>query len=431
MHYVDWGFSDNPFATSSLPPNEDGSRLMVDRTDLIRKIQTRVASGSKIVTVEGLNGVGKTSLVNVAIYRHFKNRLSSDRGPLLVPCRNSFQIETTEPPASFKRRVLLEVIQTLIEQRNNLPIPSGFVKVPKNSALEIWLNSPVLTEIQAGMSFLGSGGSLGKATSPNSSTGFDQSGVEKAITDWLRLVFPTKQVGGIVCTIDNIELLQTSKVARETIESLRDTLLTLPGIRWILCGALGIVNGVVSSPRMDGYLHRPIEVLDLGHEAAADIFEVRVNALRTSADARLPLTEVDFVKLFDLYHGNLRSVLAACDEFCSWVAEECDGPGLFDEDLFESWLTGEMHSAFVSVKSELRPKAYKIFELACKMEVFSPSDCEEFGYKTPMALRPQIKALEEVGVLVSTQDDTDKRRKTIQVTPKGWLVRRYIEQVGT
>ncbi len=37
-------------------------------------------------------------------------------------------------------------------------------------------------------------------------------------------------------------------------------------------------------------------------------------------------------------------------------------------------------------------------------------------------LRPKIVELEKIGLLVSTQDDTDKRRKTIQITPKGWLV---------
>lgn len=269
---------------------------------------------------------------------------------------------------------------------------------------------------------------MGGSISLNSSSGFEQSGVEKSIVDWLRATFPEKRVGAVVCIVDNLELLQTSKAAREILESLRDTLLNIPGIRWVLCGALGIVNGVVSSPRLEGYLHQPIEVHDLEHDLAQDIFRTRVSALRVRSDATLPIKVEQFTELFDLYRGNLRSVLAACDEFCSWVAEEANEPGLFDESLFEEWLRDEMHNAFEAVKAELRPKAFEVFDLACKFEVFSPSDCEEFGYKTPMALRPQIKALEEVGLLVSTQDDTDKRRKTIQVTAKGWKVRRYIEK---
>ena len=69
----------------------------------------------KIVTIEGLNGVGKTSLINVAVYRHFKDRLSSERGPLLIPCRTQFQLETDENAEAFSRRVIIEVMQTLLE----------------------------------------------------------------------------------------------------------------------------------------------------------------------------------------------------------------------------------------------------------------------------------------------------------------------------
>ena len=57
--------------------------------------------------------------------------------------------------------------------------------------------------------------------------------------------------------------------------------------------------------------------------------------------------------------------------------------------------------------------------------VFSPSDFEVFGFNSIAAFRPSIRDLEGVGMLVSTQDDGDKRRKTIQITPKGWLVSKY------
>lgn len=52
----------------------------------------------------------------------------------------------------------------------------------------------------------------------------------------------------------------------------------------------------------------------------------------------------------------------------------------------------------------------------------SPSDHEVFGYDTPMALRPQIKSLADGQLVQSSKDDNDKRRKTIVVTPRGWLV---------
>ena len=136
MHYVDWGFSSNPFDTTSLSPNETGSKLLVDRDDLIKTIQQRISAGTKVVTIEGLNGVGKTSLINVAVFRHFKARLSSERGPFLVPCRSSFQLIPSESAEVFRRRVLIEIAQTLIEKKNDLPVPRGLVKAPSNSAID-------------------------------------------------------------------------------------------------------------------------------------------------------------------------------------------------------------------------------------------------------------------------------------------------------
>ena len=40
-----------------------------------------------------------------------------------------------------------------------------------------------------------------------------------------------------------------------------------------------------------------------------------------------------------------------------------------------------------------------------------------------MALRPQVKTLEDAGLLLSSIDEKDQRRKTIEVSSKGYLVK--------
>ena len=37
-------------------------------------------------------------------------------------------------------------------------------------------------------------------------------------------------------------------------------------------------------------------------------------------------------------------------------------------------------------------------------------------------MRPHVRALEEANLVHSLIDETDHRRKTISVTPRGWLV---------
>jgi DNA-binding MarR family transcriptional regulator len=56
------------------------------------------------------------------------------------------------------------------------------------------------------------------------------------------------------------------------------------------------------------------------------------------------------------------------------------------------------------------------------MGEFAPSDFPRFGLDTPQALRNYLKSLEGVDVIVSIRDETDKRRKRIQVTAKGWFL---------
>src|SRR5690606_25639375 len=117
-----------------------------------------------------------------------------------------------------------------------------------------WLNAPQLNSFQAG----GFGFQGGYTSETNTGQGFERSGFRKAITTWLEYIFPDADAGGVICTMDNLELLQSSETARGILEKLRDELFNTHGIRWVLCGSLGIIYGVVSSPRLEGYMHTPI-----------------------------------------------------------------------------------------------------------------------------------------------------------------------------
>jgi DNA-binding MarR family transcriptional regulator len=59
---------------------------------------------------------------------------------------------------------------------------------------------------------------------------------------------------------------------------------------------------------------------------------------------------------------------------------------------------------------------------AKKQGEFTPSDHKELGFKSPNTLSPHIKSLESAGLVDSTRDETDQRRRTITLTGKGWLV---------
>lgn len=419
MTYERWGFRKNPFETTSLSPSREGSDLLVGRDEEIAKLQKRVANSSKFTTIEGLNGVGKTSLVNVALYRKFEGDLSR-QGGLLIPCVQVFQFSAGQDIHAFRREVLLAVAQTLCSARDFLPVPSGETGDRRLKELNEWMNSPFIRSFSGGIA-----GAVASLTKSAGGSGFGESGVYSEIE---RILNRLADAGVfVICILDNMELLETSDVARASLENLRDPLLNVRGLRWVLCGALGIMYGVASSSRLSGYLQRPLTVEDLERTWAEKIYKSRVDAYRNRDNAQLPLAVENFASIFRIYRGNLREVLSAADEFCTYVSDlEDDGEPTVR--AFDVWIEGEIQTAMHAVSSGLKGASKKVFMTACEKETFSPSDFAEFEYDSPMALRPQIKTLEDLGLLRSSKDEKDKRRKNIQVLPKGWLVHEGLER---
>jgi hypothetical protein len=425
MVYQEWGFLESPFETTSLPANDLGESLLVGRDQTLESLMRRIVTGSKISTVEGLNGVGKTSVVNVSAHKLFKRHLTTGDGPLFIPCRKIFQLDTTRDLGEFVDSVLMEVAQTLIDQSEAVKVAGYYLTT---ASVSRWLNSPQLVSYQGGVSVV----QFGSQQETNTSIGFERSGFRKIVTSWLEIVFPTPSDGGVICTIDNLELLQSSDEARRMLENLRDELFNIIGLRWVVCGSLGIIYGVVSSPRLEGYLQDPVEVGEIGEDHAAGILASRIRTYtRPDHDWYLPLTAEKFEKLYGVLRGNIRSVLGRADNYCQWIGDRAN-PQTDDEknDIFEVWLTNQSTAAYGAVRQALRPKALEVFSKACEKAVFSPSDYEDFGFNSIPAFRPHVKDLEDVGVVVSTQDEGDKRRKTIQVTPKGWMVAYHIDHQG-
>lgn len=427
MIYENWGFTGSPFQTTSLPASKFGESLLVGRNPEIASLIRKISSAPKLATLEGLNGVGKTSVVNVACYRLYQDHIQNGNGPLFIPCRKIFQLNPNQSTQDFIDAVLMEVAQTLIDKGIELKERNIDIKTAK---MDRWLNSPQIETYQGGIWVL----QAGKSSETNTSSGFERSGFRKSVMLMLEQIFPSPEEGGIICTIDNLELLQSSDAARAMLEQLRDELFNIPGLRWVLCGALGIVYGVVASPRLEGYLHKPIEIGGIDAKHSPDILTSRILAYsKKQGEEYLPLLPTDFANLYGLLRGNLRSVLSYADDYCQWVADTSEPKNdTSKHEAFTNWINTQAEAAYDAIRQELRPKALEVFQKAVKMGgIFSPSDFESFGFNSIPAFRPHIRDLEATGVLVSTQDDGDKRRKTIQITPKGWMINKHLNLITT
>lgn len=421
--YENWGFHANPFTTSPLEATEQGEKLLVGRSTELTSLMLRLENGPKIPTVEGGIGAGKTSLVNIAAYKLMRAYATQQSKVLFLPCRRAFQLASRDSAEDLTNNVIREVAQTLIEKAEEFQMLGHELK--DHRALNKWLNSPTFTSVQGGLQVLVAGISGGKSTSQNTGEGFDRSGFRKLVCDWLEEIFPNRQ-GGVVCIIDNMELLQESSDAKQAIEFLRDELLTVHGLKWVLCGANGIIQSVVASPRLDGVLFSPLAVGGIPEDLIAEVYRSRVDAFENfTGSGKLPITVAAFEVLYEALNRNLRSLLSKADDYCLHIADLGMFPDSDDEkdSQFFKWFDREAENAAKAVESQLRPRAWQIFDAAIKFGgQFSPSDYEAFGCASPMALRPQVKDLEDAGLLESARDENDQRRRSITITSKGFMV---------
>lgn len=431
--YEDWGFSQNPFDTNPLPPNDLGAELLIGRQKSLQKLTNRIKAFPKVATIEGLNGVGKTSLANVASFELHKASMENPNGAKFFPCRKVFQIGENTDPANFRKSVLIEVIQTIIDHRKHLPIRPGRTKPDYNAELDRWLNRAEQLSGQVGVPFFQFGGSR----SATATQGFEASGFERAAIAWLAKLFPTPADGGVVCVIDNLELLRTSQFAADMLEGMRDEILNIAGLRWVFCGALGIIHGVAMSPRMEGYLHSPVKVRETLAKDSRSVFATRVEAFKARDDYTLPVSEYEFNKLSRLFRGNLRSVLSHLDDYCCEIYDE-DWESFQEIPHYhhEDWITEKSLETFKAIDRDTNDSEKRVLaRAAAKNQAFRVEQHKEFGQTDEETFDKTLKKLQKIGVLRGTVDENDPTSVVFRVAPKGFLVdhceqfRKYKESV--
>jgi len=416
-------FTNNPYSSHALPASAEGSSLLVGRSAELRKLTLRLENTSLHPTLEGPNGVGKTSLVMVAGYQAMEAYKKDRSKPLFIPMEEPLQIDADAD--KFFRSALTATAQALIRNREFLKQcghePAGL------DDLEAWLNSPLQRTYNGSVQGFGFGVGAGSNAELNTSSGFDDSGLVHLLTGILKNIFKDGE-GGLIGVIDNIELLSNSKNALGVLEVLRDSALNLPGIRWVLCGALGIVRATASSPRLNGRIHAPIEVQPISTESIGELIRTRLEYYSLSSYSEAPASKApvdaeQFQYLFEISHYNLRDSLKYAQDFSVWLAEEdlLDSPQSEFSGYMDRWLLAEAQQITASIK--VQPRQWKFFdELALSGGSCAPADAESYGFNSNQHLRSVVVALERAGLLQAEFSEEDKRRKTINITSKGWLV---------
>lgn len=267
--WPEFGFRENPYSQDTLAADESGDELLAGRDSELEDIQRRIGSAGAHPSVEGPIGVGKTSLLNVAAYRMAKVCIEARSRELFLPAVERFQ--PSKDLREFEASVFRVVAQTLIKNQGSFKHVG--LEEPDAAALNKWLNSPEYGSRSGGVTVMGSGAEFGKGGEANTSEGFNRSGFPETVRQILRKCFPPG-TGGIICILDNLEIVETAGEARSRLDELRDRVFNIPELRWVLCGSRGIVSRA-RTERLSGIFQTPLIVGPLNDEAAIEAIKNR------------------------------------------------------------------------------------------------------------------------------------------------------------
>lgn len=420
--WPNFGFAENPYSNNTLPADEVGDHLLVGRDREVDELMRRIGSDGIHPSIEGPTGVGKTSLFNVSGYRMLRRCVHEHAGTLFVPCGSAFQM--TDSIDLFEERVYYEVAQSLLRH------PRAFVEsgldLPNLDAINRWLNLADHRQLSLGGTIMGFGAERSTGTVPNESDGFAESGFKRIIQEELQRVFPTPAVGGVVCVLDNLEILQTSQQAREVLEQLRDRLFTIHGLRWVLCGSRGIVSRA-RSDRLSGVFDAPMRIGALPDDACIELIERRLR-FYGSESCYPPIDPEGFDYIYQSVNRNLRDSLALAQSYSDWTYGEfvkgrLDLPtGSGKMEALKAWI--EMRSDLAHQDCQgVQNRAWQFFDdLAGRGGTCRAGDWEQYGFGTQAHMSICVTALVETNLAVRATDPDNASRSLASLTSEGWLV---------
>lgn len=399
-----WGYVSNPFSTDPLTASRDGLDLLIGRKREGKKLYQKIIADAGIVTIEGENGIGKTSLINGISYSLFEDSIDNNGDVIYIPCVKTFQISQNSNQQEFIDDIYFAIAQTLIKKADEVKRISR--KLPNTKNMKAWMNESEILTISAQVAGFGAG----ENRSLNSSGGYLKSGFKQEIRNWLKKIFPKKESGGIICCIDNLELLKTTKSAREILEFLRDELINLNGTKWIFSGSHGIIKSVIGSSRLSGFLLKPTKIERLKDINVPILLNSRIKSYQSHVDIKPynPITEEKFVKLYNLLNGNLREVLQKLISYYLYVDENFEDRNRPDfisqkNKVFEQWLADDSQEEFDAVLSIITNKEIQLFKLIISYKsALTIHRVKKIGINTVRELIDCIKELEIAGLIVNT-----------------------------
>jgi hypothetical protein len=416
--WAEFGFNQNPYATVPIPPTDLGESLLVGRDQEVLDLVARITATTSIPVLVGANGVGKTSIVSVATHRLQKG--SAGRRPRYLSLYPPLQLPLSGDHQAFERLAYYRIAGVLLE--NTKFLRDCGVKRGDIKRLGNWLRNPAESQRGGGISTPVVGVTVQSGSTPSGSDGFMNAGMQMMVSDWLDLCFHDSENGGIICVIDNLEILKTSGRARASIESLRDGLFAKNGLRWVLCGTPAVAGGgALFSARMEGRIAPPIEIQPVPSGYASELISRRLQHYG-SVGSYSPVDEMGFQHIYSIVNSRLRSALDLCQEYAIYLYGQERRPGESERvAVLDRWLAAQAASYSLGAGG-VEARSWRLFDGLTDLggEVRG-AEAEILRFASPADLAAGAVSLISAGLIEKV--DLDGGDFLLGVTTPGWLVR--------
>lgn len=399
----EFGFKKNPYDTMALAPSEEGNQLLVGRDDEVNFLTQQLISSSMIPLLYGENGVGKSSIANVAAYRLSLEYNQGDKRffPLKLKSLQGTQLSDLK---EFERSIYQEIIYLLLDNKK-------FLKERGIKRIEIF-------EVNRLTRRLGNiEGGIGQVTGgyvPNPSA---ENYLPNIARNWLEKCFSGCYGGGIICVIDNLENNGTPNEIKSKVESLRDTLFTMPGLLWILCGTPTAVDGVRTSRLLQGYIAEK-QIYPINEKVVPIVVERRID-FYGDKNVAPPVDKELFEIIYAIVNKQLRVALTLCQEFAIFLYNNSLCQSSDKKNEFRTWID-QIAVNLPDKEHEISDESWRLFDKITTLgsdisntdfELLNLSSVDEFNR---LALPLKNKGLFEI---IKTDDGF-----IVRVTREGWFV---------
>ena len=339
--YSDWGFISNPLDGQALDPDRRGKELFVGR-DLPRATLTRlINTPPKMTIVESPIGTGKTSFVNRVIF-DYNQKYAGNR--YFVTCRRFPQLSTNKDADSFEAEAYRNIAESIARAYQEQPwIARLFGSLSIDARLERLLLSPTSRRRRLGMAFAPV--SVSETSEQRNDQPYLDRYIRRLVDDWTTKAASRPEFGGVICMLDNLDIVESPKAITDALSRYRDELFVRDGLRWVLCGSSGLHAIAGESRKLASSINPKIALDPLSDDEVIEVVKRRWNYYQdTNQDFRyFPIDPSQFAQLYRSSGRSLAATMSKADEYCKWLAQSGEKPvsTAEKEGKMDEWFGGE------------------------------------------------------------------------------------------